>query len=74
MNQASSVALPSLWKLLPHGYGGAPRLDREVNTQSATEASLPTRDKAESQERWQPFGQHVLLSDVVSPMAETQST
>ena len=70
MNQASSVALPSLWKLLPHGYGGAPRLD----TQSATEASLPTRDKAESQERWQPFGQHVLLSDVVSPMAETQST
>lgn len=74
MGQASSVALPSLWELLPHGFGGAPGLDREVNTPSTTEASFPTRDKAEAQDRWQPFGDHVLLSDVVSPVNETLRT
>ena len=74
MGQASSAALPSFWELLPHGFGGAPGLDREVNTPSTTEASIPTRDKAEEQEQWQPFGDHVLLSDVVSPMNERQAT
>lgn len=67
MGQATSVALPSLWELLPHGYGGAAGIDREVNASSAAEPRFPARDKAEAQERWHPFGRHVLLSDVVRP-------
>ena len=72
MGQALALLLPSPSQLLPHEFGGAARLDREVNKPSATESSFPTREKAEAQEQWRHFGQHVLLSDVVSPMDETR--
>ena len=72
MGQASSVGLPSLWQLLPHGFGGAAALDREVNKPTAAESSFPTRERTEAGEQWRPFGHHVPLSDVVSPTSGTR--
>ncbi len=66
MGLASGIGLPSLWQLMPLSYRGAAALDSEVKTRSAAESSLPDRDKTEAFEQWQPFGRHVLLSDVVS--------
>ena len=72
MGQASSVGLPSLWQLLPHGFGGAAALDREVNKPTAAESSFPTRERTEAGEQRRPFNHHVHLSDVVSPMNGTR--